>query len=145
MKKILLIVALIATAITQHSFGQDSTKQSRLPQLLTYYYNIKNALVAANAADAVSGAASFIKAVNGIDCKIISVGNISTLVKDASRISGTTDIIKQRTYFASFSINMAAVAKAVKLTDKPVYYAWCPMKKAYWLSSEKAITNPYSR
>jgi DNA-binding transcriptional regulator WhiA len=58
-------------------------------------------------------------------------------------MSETKDLKKQREYFASFSTNMIAVAKAVKLSDKPVYHAYCPMKKASWLSSEKAIKNPY--
>ncbi len=143
MKKIFLIVAIIATALTQDSYAQDSTKQYQLPQLLSWYYNIKNALVVGNANDAAIAATAFLKAANSIDYKIISEGNINTLVKDAGKISETTDIKKQRAYFANFSTNMAAVAKAVKLTDKPVYYAYCPMKKAYWLSSEKAIKNPY--
>ncbi len=142
MKK-LLIVAIIATALSQISFAQDSTKHHQFPQLLTYYYNIKNALVAGNTADAASGATAFIKTANSIDYKIISEDNLTTLVKDAGKISETTDLKKQRAYFANFSINMAAVAKVLKLTDKPVYYAYCPMKKAYWLSSEKAIKNPY--
>ncbi|RYF85874.1 MAG: DUF3347 domain-containing protein, partial [Chitinophagaceae bacterium] len=30
-----------------------------------------------------------------------------------------------------------------KLSDKPVYVQYCPMKKATWLSSEKQIRNPY--
>jgi len=38
---------------------------------------------------------------------------------------------------------MYALAKAVKLTADPVYYTYCPMKKAYWLSSEPTIKNPY--
>lgn len=143
MKKIFLIVAIIATVFTKSSFAQDSTKQYQLPQLLTYYYNIKNALVSGNANDAASAATSFLKAANSIDYKVISEGNINTLVKDAGKIADTKDLKQQRAYFANFSLNMAAVAKAVKLTDKPVYYAYCPMKKAYWLSSEKAIKNPY--
>lgn len=141
-KKAVLTFILIATVFTQ-GFSQDSTKQNRLPQLLTYYYNIKNALVAGNASNASLAATQFLKAANSIDYKVISEGNINTLVKDAGNISATKDINKQRSYFANFSTNMAAVAKAVKLTDKPVYYAFCPMKKAYWLSSEKAIKNPY--
>lgn len=143
MKKLFLIVAIIATVFTKSSFAQDSTKQYQLPQLLTYYYNIKNALVSGNASDAASAATSFVKAANSIDYKVISEGNINTLVKDAGKIADTKDLKQQRAYFANFSVNMAAVAKAVKLTDKPVYYAYCPMKKAYWLSSEKAIKNPY--
>jgi hypothetical protein len=35
------------------------------------------------------------------------------------------------------------LAKAVKLSVQPVYQDYCPMKKAYWLSSEAAIKNPY--
>ncbi|MEP7319745.1 MAG: DUF3347 domain-containing protein [Panacibacter sp.] len=143
MKRIILIVAIIATAFTQKSFAQDSTKQYQLSQLLTYYYNIKNALVAGNANDGALAASSFVKAANSIDYKVISEGNINTLVHNAGKISESKDIKKQREYFANFSTNMAAVAKAVKLTDKPVYYAYCPMKKAYWLSSEKEIKNPY--
>ncbi len=139
MKKIFLIVAILATAYTQKNLAQDTSKQYQVPQLLIFYYNIKNALVVGNANDATIAATAFLKAANSIDYKIISEGNINTLVKDAGKISETTDIKKQRAYFANFSTNVAAVAKAVKLTDKPVYYAWCPMKKTYWLSSEKAI------
>ena len=141
-KRALFTVIIIATIVSQ-GFAQDSTKQYQLPQLLTYYYNIKNALVVGNANDAALAATSFVKAANSIDYKVISEGNINTLVKDAGKISEAKDINKQRSYFANFSTNMAAVAKAIKLTDKPIYYAYCPMKKAYWLSSEKAIKNPY--
>ena len=140
-KKIFLIVAVLATTITQYSFAQDSTKQ--LPQLLTYYYNIKNALVAGDATSASANALAFTKTVNSIDYKVISEGNIHTLADDAGKIAETKDVKKQREYFANFSTNMASIAKAVKLTDQPIYQAYCPMKKAYWLSNEKAIKNPY--
>ena len=143
MKKIFLIVAILATTITKYSLAQDSTKQYQLPQLLTYYYNIKNALVAGDATSASANALAFSKTVNSIDYKVISEGNIHTLANDAGKISETKDIKKQREYFANFSINMAAVAKAIKLSDQPIYQAYCPMKKAYWLSNEKAIKNPY--
>ncbi len=137
------MVAILATAITQSTFGQDSTKQYQLPQLLTYYYNIKNALVAGDAASASANALAFTKTINSIDYKVISEGNIHTLAGDAGKIAETKDIKKQREYFANFSTNMATVAKAVKLAEQPIYQAYCPMKKAYWLSNEKAIKNPY--
>ncbi len=143
MKNIFLTVAILATTITQYSFAQDSTKQYQLPQLLNYYYNIKNALVTGDATSASTNALAFSKTVNSIDYKVISEGNIQTLANDAGKISETKDLKKQREYFANFSINMAVVAKAVKLTDQPIYQAYCPMKKAYWLSNEKAIKNPY--
>lgn len=143
MKKILLVVALLATAFTQKNFAQDSTKKYQLPQLLTYYYNIKNALVVGDANSASSNALTFVENVNSIDYKVISEGNVHTLATGAGKIAEAKDIKKQREYFANFSANMATVAKAVKLIDEPVYQAWCPMKKAVWLSKEKAIKNPY--
>lgn len=141
MKKIFFIVAMFATAFMQKSFAQDSTGTQS--QLLHSYYNIKNALVAGNANAASISAEQFVKTTNGIDYKVISEGNINTLLKDATAISESKDLKDQRMHFANLSTNMFAVAKAVKLTDQPVYYTYCPMKKAYWLSNEAAIKNPY--
>lgn len=129
--------------VTNKPASYDAGSQKQLSQLLAYYYNIKNALVAGDAASASVNALTFTKTVNSIDYKVISEGNIHTLANDAGKIAETRDIKKQREYFANFSVNMAAVAKAVKLTDQPIYQAYCPMKKAYWLSNEKAIKNPY--
>ncbi|MEJ7680320.1 MAG: DUF3347 domain-containing protein [Segetibacter sp.] len=142
-EKILLVVTFFVTAFAQNSFAQDSATTSQSPQILSLYYNIKDALVAENANTAASNAEAFVKAVNGIDYKLISEGNINTLVKDGTAISQTKDLKEQRMHFANLSTNMLAVAKAVKLTDQPVYEAFCPMKKAYWLSSDKTIKNPY--
>jgi len=134
------MVAFIATAFVQHSFAQDNLKES---QLLRLYYNIKDALVAGNANTASSNAEEFATTLNGIDEKTIPEVSRDALLKGAGKISSTKDIKLQREQFADFSANMIAVAKAVKLTTQPVYAAYCPMKKAYWLSSEKAIKNPY--
>jgi hypothetical protein len=142
MKKIVCIVALFATSFAFRSYGQEA-KPSLLPQLLSDYYNIKNALVSGNAATASLKAADFIKTINGVDYKVISEGNVNTLLKDAGKIAESKDLKKQREYFSNFSGNMIAVAKAVKLGDKETYVQYCPMKNASWLSNEKAIKNPY--
>lgn len=120
-----------------------ASDNKNVSQLLALYYNIKDALVADNANAASAQAAEFVKTANSIDYKVISEGNINALLKDAGRISETKDIKQQRSLFANLSTNMSALAKAVKLTDQPVYQQYCPMKKAYWLSSEQAIKNPY--
>lgn len=145
MKKIFFIVALAATSFVQNSFAQDSTIQTQTQpsQLLHSYYDIKNALVAGNANTASSKAGEFLKTANGIDKKGMSQDNINALLKNATAISESKDIKHQREHFEAFSTNMYALAKAAKLTTKPVYYNYCPMKKAYWLSSDKAIKNPY--
>ena len=144
MKKIILVaVAFLITASFQKSAAQDSTQQYQLSQLLSQYYNIKDALVAGNGNLASAKAEEFIKVANTIDYKLISEGNITALLKDATPISESKDIKTQREHFANLSNNMATLAKAMKLTNQPIYQAYCPMKKANWLSSEKEIKNPY--
>jgi len=140
--KIFFIVAFLITIFSQNSFAQGA-KQAEPSQLLTFYYNIKDALVAGNANTAAMQAEEFVKTANGIDYKIISEGNINTLLKDAGAISESKDLTEQRTHFANLSVNMFALAKAVSLTSELIYQAYCPMKKTYWLSSEKTIKNPY--
>ena len=139
MKKIFFIAALAAITLVQKSFAQDSTQT----QLYQSYIGIKNALVAGNANTASLKAGEFVKSINSIDTKIISEPTRSALLKDAAYIFENKDIKSQREHFGSFSSNMYSLAKAVKLTGNPVYYAYCPMKKAYWLSSDAAIKNPY--
>ena len=139
---------MLATPFMQKGFAQlvptpreDNTNTSS--QLLHSYYDIKNALVAGNANTASIKAEEFVKTLNGIDTKIINEAPRDALLKDAGHISESKDIKHQREYFAIFSTNMYNLIKSVKLTDQPVYYAYCPMKKSYWLSDAPAIKNPY--
>ena len=136
----------MASAFVQNGFAQlvpVNQEDSMSSQLLQSYYNIKNALVAGNANTASLKAEEFVKTLNGIDPKIINEATRNALLKDAGNISEKKGITSQRESFATFSINMYTLIKAVKLTTDPVYYAYCPMKKAYWLSNEAAIKNPY--
>ncbi|MDB5016192.1 MAG: hypothetical protein JWQ84_1024 [Mucilaginibacter sp.] len=149
MKKIFLLVAFVATTLTQQLFAQDIKKSSLTP-LLTSYYDIKNALISSNSTDAATHAEAFLKAVNSVDMKSMPAADMNAfmtyqdkLAFDARHISESKDIVHQREHFANFSANFFKLAKAVKLTDQPVYYAYCPMKKSYWLSADAAIKNPY--
>ncbi len=142
MKKILLIVAICATAFVQQSFAQN-TSTPKPSELLTSYYNIKDALVSGDANTASKNAEQFVKTINSISSEVIHESNKEALLKDASKISGTKDLKTQREYFSKFSANMFALAKSVKLNTEPVYYQYCTMKKTTWLSNNKAIKNPY--
>jgi len=146
MKKIFLVVALMAIVLTNRALAQNSQTQS----LLTSYYDIKDALVNTDAAAGASKAAEFSKALGSMDMKSmpeadmnIFMGLQDKLAFDAKHISESKDIAHQREHFANFSTNLFKLAKAVKLTKAPVYYAYCPMKKSYWLSDNAAIKNPY--
>nr|WP_068890574.1 DUF3347 domain-containing protein [Pedobacter panaciterrae] len=146
MKKIFLVVALVAIAWIKPGFAQTSETQS----LLTSYYDIKNALVNSDAAVAASKAIEFSKALASVDIKAMPQAEMTAftglqdkLAFDAKHISETKDISHQREHFANFSANLFKLAKVVKLSKDAVYYDYCPMKKSYWLSDNAAIKNPY--
>lgn len=157
MKKIFLIVAFFTTIIIHKSFAQlvpplreDSTKTSPLSALFYSYYDIKNALVATDAATASIKANEFAKAIASIDMNVLSKTDHNAfmtvqdkLKEDAQAIAASNKIEAQRITFSSLSNNIFTVAKAAKLTTEPIYQQYCPMKKMYWLSSEAAIKNPY--
>jgi hypothetical protein len=107
--------------------------------LLNSYYEIKNALVNSDAATASAKANEFIKASDSINIPTLK----DKLISDAKLIAATKDIQAQRNYFANLSLNLYSLAKQTKLSDDAIYQAYCPMKKMYWLSSEKGIKNPY--
>lgn len=142
MKKIFLMLALIATTFTQNSFAQDSTK-TQPTQILNTYYKLKDALVGSNATLAAANADELVKAINSTDKQTVNDDARASLLKDANTISQSKDIKLQREKFATLSNNMFELAKTVKLSAEPVYQQYCPMKKATWLSNDKAIKNPY--
>lgn len=141
MKKIFFLVAFLATVSASPLFSQDTTSQAAT--LLNQYFNIKDALVAGNGNTASANAAQFVKTLNGLNDGAIAADSKTSLLKDAAPIATGNDIKKQRESFVSLSTNMATLAKSVKLSPEPVYMQYCPMKKASWLSSDKAIKNPY--
>lgn len=141
-KKILLFFAICATAFVQQVIAQNISTTSS-SDLLVSYYDIKDALVNGDAGSAAINAGQFVKAINNVSSEIIRQSGKEALLKGAGKISLTRDLKKQREYFSAFSANMFALIKEGKLNAEPVYYMYCPMKKATWLSSDKAIKNPY--
>ncbi|WP_316796352.1 DUF3347 domain-containing protein [Pedobacter agri] len=145
MKKIFLMVAIIATSFVQYGFAQTdhANHQTQAVALLPLYYNIKDALVSGDAKLAASKSQEFVKAVNSTDAKVIGETSKKGLLEHAGKLAKSKDLKSEREHFAGLSISMIALAKASKLSAEPVYQMYCPMKKSNWLSSEKAVKNPY--
>lgn len=151
MKTLLLSAVLFAALSVSAKNDRNSTVgETSLSRLLTQYYNIKNALVSSDANTAAIQAGEFVKILSSIDMKTLPEADMKTFMSlqerlafDAKHISETKEIGHQRDHFKSFSDNFYKLAKAVKLSEQPIYQSYCPMKKAYWLSSEAAIKNPY--
>ena len=151
--KSIVMKSIIATAIIICTLSLSVTAQKTTEsytQLLASYYNIKDALVKTDAITAATKAGEFVITMTAIDMKTLSeadhtafMGLNEKLLSDAGHISDSKDIKKQREYFQTFSDNLSVLAKAVKLSEQPVYQQYCPMKKAFWLSSEATVKNPY--
>ncbi len=128
----------VAGAFAQSGFAQKITSP-----VLVQYYALKDALVAGDIKLASQSSGELVKALDAADAKLVPVGNKKTLTAEAKKIAGGTDLEKQRQDFAALSTDLIVLLKKTKLTDQPVYAQYCPMKKSSWLSSEKAIKNPY--
>lgn len=155
---IILAIAIVTVGSTvksqhdQHTTQtfKDTIKTASVSELLPIYYSIKDALVTGKADVAATKAGAFVKAINGIDMKVLFEADHITfmavnekLAFDAEHIAESKDLTHQRDHFKTFSDNIFTLAKAIKLSAQPVYQQYCPMKKAAWLSSEAVIKNPY--
>lgn len=136
--------------LTIFLFAQASAKPADLSAILTDYYQLKDALVAGDAAAAATAAGEMLKAINGVDMNAMTAADHTAFMAlkdklsfDARHISEVKDINHQREHFMSLSANVYKLAKQVKLSSQPIYEDYCPMKKAYWLSGDTAIRNPY--
>jgi len=155
-----LFASMIAASLSIFSANAQSgqaapdativNQPSALGQLLNSYYDVKNALVNSDAAAASAKAGELLKGINGIDMKALTPAEHKAFMSlqeklafDARHISESKEIEHQRTHFANLSLNFYSLAKSIRLSSQPVYEAYCPMKKSYWLSSEAAIKNPY--
>ena len=121
-----------------------------LQELLNYYYDLKNALVKDDTDKASESARQLLSTSKSIDAKTLSTSEQTAyasakeaIEQNAGYISGTTNMEHQRGRFQALSLAMATLAQSVSLSQQPVYLDYCPMKKSYWLSSEKAVKNPY--
>jgi hypothetical protein len=140
--KILILTTLL--------FVQPGAKSAGVAPILDNYYQLKDALVAGNAAAAAAAAAEMLKAINGVDMGSMTSADHTAymalqdkLAFDARHISESKDINHQREHFTSLSTNLYKLARQVRLSSQPIYEDYCPMQRAYWLSSDTAIRNPY--
>ena len=146
MKKLFFAAMLCIPFFSPSVFAQSSG----LSSILTAYYEIKDALVVGDAKAVASAAGGMLKAINGVDMTALAPKDHQAfmalqdkLAYDSRHISESSDINHQREHFTSLSADLFKLAKQARLSDQPIYEDYCPMKKAYWLSSDAAIKNPY--
>ena len=141
--KTLFKLCTIQVIVLMMASGLSAQEKAAAFSPLQAYYEVKDALVGSNAGVAGAKATAFINAIKANEKTNASKVLRDKILFDAEHIAESKDIEHQRDHFTSLSTDFYALVKAVKLSDKPVYYAYCPMKKSYWLSEGEAIKNPY--
>lgn len=129
-KNFLLIVSLL---LGYSAFAQNTDK------LLDNYLVIKDALVSSDSKASSRVIGDFVEIIKADK----DFAQKSDLLKAVEAMHKSSDIEKQRTSFEKVSTIMWEVVKQSGALSQDVYYQYCPMKKAYWLSNESAIKNPY--
>lgn len=132
MKKPFLLLALILIEFAALAQNTNS--------ILVHYIRVKNALVSGDGSVASAHIDSLYNTVKKED----NFPQKAELLKTSEKLRKAGDNIdKQRAAFNDVSIAMWNLIKDSDKVDEAVYYQYCPMKKAYWLSHEKEIENPF--
>ena len=100
---------------------------------------VKDALVKSDFKSASAAVSDFKTAIN----KEASFTHKNDLLSAVEKMNKANSLEKQREAFADVSIIMWKTIKASGKNTQELYYQYCSMKKAYWISKEKEIKNPY--
>lgn len=127
-------------------------------QLMTGYYNLKDALVASDSVKANNASKELIIYADSLKINEIR-GDSTGMIKETAKtftgtISGSAQaLVKESTLeakrkeFEMISDALWSLTRTVKYDGEKVYYQYCPMafndKGAYWLSNQATIRNPY--
>ena len=131
MKKLLFALAALLFSL--------SAQAQNVEKLMVSYLAVKEALVNNDGKAASAAAGHLQKSIEGEN----NFPQKNALLKGTEKMSKTTSIESQRAAFNGVSATMWEVVKSADNNQKPLYYQYCPMKKSYWISSEKEIRNPY--
>ncbi len=131
MKKNTLVLAILLLGYT--AFAQNTNT------LLNNYLSVKNALVGGDEKAATQAISTLYQSIKDES----SFAQKEALLTATEKLVKASSIEKQRAVFNDVSTTMWTLVKSTTKVSQPVYYQYCPMKKAYWLSNEAAIKNPY--
>lgn len=128
----------------------DAEVQASVTKSLSNYYALKNALIADDGKTASVQAGELVKTISALPMKklspqqhILFMGLSEKIKFDANHINETKDVKDQREHFNNLSNNVFALVKGLNANESPVYQQYCPMAKAFWLSDNAAVKNPY--
>ncbi len=127
----------------------EAQESNPLKKTFDVYIGVKDALVKTNGKTASAAAGKLLAALKSLKMESLEMNVHMALMKvlepltaNAQGISESKDITEQRNLFKSLSKNMYEVIK-VSDPDVTIYYQYCPMQDANWLSMDSNVKNPY--
>jgi hypothetical protein len=146
-------------AVAQNPLSQSNNSEvfnNSFADLLSQYYNLKNAFVKEDTAAITTAATAMLKAAEGLKITEIKADTlvIITATSDAQSLSadikgllGEQGIENKRKSFNMVSNILYDLFRDVRYDRDVLYFAHCPMalenKGADWLSNHSEIVNPY--
>ncbi len=148
LKKTITTVFLLLSVIVLHAQSK-SQETNQLKTVFDNYIQLKNDLVITDRKSAAKDATVLSTSINAVkkeslntEVKTVWMKVSENLLAEAKSIAETSDITKQRDAFKTLSTDMYQVMKVSKINET-LYYQYCPMQDAYWISTENKIKNPY--
>lgn len=127
----------------------ENQETNQLQAVFDNYFLLKDALVKTDPKTASEKSIALLSSITAVKMETLKMNAhmvwmkvVKDLTADAKSVSETQDIKKQRELFKVLSKNTYELIKASKYTE-PIYYQYCPMQDANWLSKENTIKNPY--
>ena len=138
-----------AMAMETGTGGLEAQDANPLKKTLDAYFGVKDAMVKTDSKTASAEAGEFLTALKSLKMESLEMKVHMALMKvlkslnaDARGISESKDIDEQRNLLKSLSKNMYEVIK-VSEPEATIYYQYCPMQDANWLSRDSTIKNPF--
>ncbi len=135
----LVVAALPLAAISAEDKKADDALMEPVKSVLDHYLKIQGEL----AKDSIKGvdehAAAIAKAVKGDAMKMLS----PDVAKQADTLAQAKDLKAARAAFKPLSASLVKYLADNKSGVGTYHEAYCPMVKASWLQTGKAIKNPY--
>jgi hypothetical protein len=108
------------------------------------YYDIKNALTKDNFDSAKASVSRFSSALTTISTDPTLADLLKKLSRESKQMASAHDIEAMRKAFKSVSNDMTTLVSRYHANGSDAaYLQFCPMVKAYWISAEQEVRNPY--
>lgn len=105
----------------------------------TAYTHVQAALANDSLDGVAENAKAISKAVQEDSMKMLP----STIAQQAERVAGAKNVQSARAAFRPLSNSLIAYLIKNNVTPGDFYEVYCPMAKAAWLQTDKAVKNPY--